>query len=139
MSVEENKTIFRRVMDEVFNTGDVDRVDEFVAEDFIEHEAFPGLPEGRDAPKAFLRMLHEGFPDVKISIDDLIAEGDKVVGRGTITGTHRGEFMGMPPTGNKVEVHAIDVVRFRDGLAVEHWGVTDQLAMMQQLGVIPEE
>jgi len=88
---------------------------------------------------AFFRMYIAAFPDLRMNPEDVIASGDKAVARGKATGTHQGEFMGMPPTGRQVDVQFVDIIRFGDdGLAREHWGVLDQLAMMQQLGAIPE-
>ena len=82
-------------------------------------------------------MLRAGFPDLHVTVEDIIAEGDKVVGRTTIRGSHTGEFMGMAPTGKQFTIQAIDVMRFAGGKVVEHWGNQDDLGMMQQLGVIP--
>ncbi len=138
MSTEDNKALARRMYNEVINGGNLDLIDELVAEDFIEHEEQPGLPTtGPAAPRAFFEMFKAGFPDMQMTVDELIAEGDLVVGRATVTGTHNGEFMGIPPTGKSFKVRAIDIVRVRDGKFVEHWGVTDEAAMMQQLGLSP--
>ena len=82
-------------------------------------------------------MLRSAFPDFKATIEHLIAEGDKVVLHMTWTGTQKGEFMGIPPTGKSISINVIDIVRIADGQVVEHWGIMDQMAMMQQLGVIP--
>lgn len=133
---EDNKALARRMYNEVINGGNLDLLDELVAEDFVEHEALPGQPtSGPAAPRAFFELFTAAFPDMQMTLDDLVAEGDKVVGRATVTGTHNGEFMGIPPTGKSFKVQAIDIVRVRDGQFVEHWGVTDQAAMMEQLGL----
>ena len=133
----DNKALMRRVYDEVINGGNVVLIDELVAADFIEHEEFPGLAGGREGMKQFFAMMRTAFPDLRMAVDDLIAECDKVVARTTMSGTHRGEFMGMDPSGKQFRVSAIDVIRFADGKAVEHWGLTDAAAMMEQLGAIP--
>ena len=87
----------------------------------------------------FMRMNRAAFPDMRMVVEDVMAAGDKVVARVRITGTHQGAFMGMPATGKSVDVQLIDIIRFADdGLAHEHWGVMDALAMMQQLGAVPE-
>ena len=87
----------------------------------------------------FFRMYIAAFPDLRFDPEDMLSSGDKVVTRARVTGTHEGEFMGMPPTGKHVDVQLVDIVRFGDdGLAHEHWGVFDALAMMQQLGVVPD-
>jgi steroid delta-isomerase-like uncharacterized protein len=138
MSAEENKAMFRRLMDEVVNKGNLDIIDELVAADVVEHEELlPGLPQNREGVKQFFAILRSAFPDIKATIEDVIAEGDKVVARGTMSGTHQGEFMGIPATGKKVSFGAIDILRITNGKFVEHWGLTDSMAMMQQLGVIP--
>ena len=135
---EENKALFRRMFEEVINQGNISLIDELVAPDFVEHEELPpGAPAGREAVKQLFSMLHTGFPDLKATIDDVIAEGDKVVARTTWSGTHQGEFMGIPPTGKRASFGVIDIVRCADGKLVEHWGQMDSMGMMQQLGVVP--
>lgn len=138
MSTEQNKALARQLVEEVMNQGNISMIDEIINPDFVEHEELPpGIPPGREAPKAMFSMLRSAFPDFKATIDDLIAEGDKVVIRHTWTGTHKGEFMGIPPTGKSVSFGVIDIIRIADGKFVEHWGQMDQMAMMQQLGVAP--
>jgi steroid delta-isomerase-like uncharacterized protein len=139
MSVEDNKALARRFYDEVINQGNLDLLDELVSEDFVEHEELPGLPTtGPEAPKAALGMFRAAFPDLQFTADEMIAEGDKVVVRGTMAGTHKGEFMGIPPTNKSFQVQFIDIVEIREGKATAHWGQTDQGAMMEQLGLAPE-
>ena len=128
-----------RRMYDLISTGDVEGFGDVLADDFVEHEELPGLEPGKRGVMAFFRMYIAAFPDLRMSAEDVIASGDKVVARARATGTHRGEFMGMPPTGKHVDVQLIDIIRFGDdGLAHEHWGVFDSMAMMQQLGAIPE-
>lgn len=136
MATEDLKALTRRFYDEVLVGGNLDLIDEFTHEDFVEHEEMPGLPSGREAPRVFTKMVRDAFPDISVTVEDIIAEGDKVVSRVRISGTHQGEFMGIPPTGRKIDVQTIDIVAFEDGKAKEHWGVTDRMAMMQQLGVV---
>ena len=139
MSVEDNKALVQRLYDEVINQGNIDLTDEFFSEDFVEHEAFPGLPTtGPEAPKAAFAMLLAAFPDLQITPDEMIGEGDKVTVRATMSGTHKGEFMGIPPTNKSFNAQIIDIIELHDGKATEHWGLTDQPAMMQQLGIAPE-
>ena len=133
----DNKALMRRFYDEVINGGNVALIDELFAADFVEHEEFPGLTGGREGVEQFFTMMRAAFPDLRMAVDDLIAEGDKVVARATMSGTHKGEFMGMDPSGKQFRVSAIDVVRFAGGKAVEHWGLTDAAAMMEQLGAVP--
>ena len=132
------KALTRRFYNEVLVEGKLDLLDELAHDDFVDHEEFPGLPPGKEGVRAFVTMFREGFPDLSTTIEDIIVEGNKAVSRVRFSGTHRGEFMGIPPTGKKIDIQAIDIVAFRDGKAAEHWGVTDQMAMMQQLGVIEE-
>ncbi len=128
----------RRFYDSI-NAGDVDRFGELLADDFVEHEETPGLAPTKEGVKEFFRMYIAAFPNLRFDAEDVLASGDRVVARVRVTGTHQGEFMGMPATGKSVDVQAIDIVRFGDdGLAYEHWGVFDAMAMMQQLGVVPE-
>lgn len=140
MSVDENKALMRRLYDEVVNEHNLDLLEELVADDFVEHEGFPGLPNtGPEAPKAAFEMFLAAFPDLRFTAEDMIAEGDKVATRVTMSGTHQGEFMGIPATNNSFSIQAIDIVQFRDGKAIAHWGVTDQVAMMEQLGLSPSD
>jgi steroid delta-isomerase-like uncharacterized protein len=138
MSTEQNKAVYRRFMEEVVNQGNLAVVDELVAVDVVEHEELPpGYPQGREGVKQFFAMLRTAFPDLQATIEDLIAEGDKVVGRGTWSGSHRGQFMDIPPTGKRVSFGVMDIGRIADGKIVEHWGQTDMLGLLQQLGVVP--
>ncbi|MBE7471500.1 MAG: ester cyclase [Anaerolineae bacterium] len=138
MSTEQNKALVRQMVEEVFNRGNMSMADEFLAPDFVEHEELPpGIPPGREAPKVLFTMLRSAFPDFKATIEHLIAEGDEIVLRMTWTGTHEGEFMGIPPTGKRISINVIDILGMAEGKCVEHWGVMDSMAMMQQLGVVP--
>jgi steroid delta-isomerase-like uncharacterized protein len=138
MSTEQNKATFRQMVEEVFNGRNISMIDELLAPDFVEREELPpGMPRDREGVKMLTAMLHSGFPDFKATINDIIAEGDKVVVRMTWSGTHKGEFMGIPPTGKSVSFGVMDIVRFDGGKGVEHWGIIDNMLMMQQLGVIP--
>lgn len=138
MSVEQNKALFRRLVEEVFNQGNVSIIDELLAPNFVEREVLPpGTPGGREGVKQLTMMFRTAFPDFNVSIDDMIAEGDKVVARTTWNGTQKGEFMGIPPGGKRVSFDVIDIIRVSEGKGVEHWGVMDSSALMQQLGVIP--
>ncbi len=120
--------------------GDIAGFGELVADDFIEHEGGPGLPPTKEGTLEFFRILLAAFPDMRMKVEDLIASEDKTVARVKVTATHQGEFMGVAPTGARVEIQLIDIMRFDDaGLVCEHWGVTDMLSLMQQLGVVPAD
>jgi steroid delta-isomerase-like uncharacterized protein len=127
-----------RRMYELLSAGDVDGFGDVLADDFVEHEETPGLAPTKDGVKAFFRMYIAAFPDLRLSVEDILPSGDKVVARVKATGTQQGDFMGIPATGKAVDVQLIDIIRFdADGHAAEHWGVFDAMTMMQQLGVVP--
>lgn len=134
---EQNKTLFRRFVDEAVNGKNTDVIDEFMAPDMVDHNLMPGVAPGLEGMKNLMKMFADAFPDIHATIDLLIAEGDLVVGRMTTTGTHKTDFMGIPATGKQVKFTEIHIVRIVNGKAVEHWGNSDDMALMQQLGVIP--
>jgi steroid delta-isomerase-like uncharacterized protein len=128
----------RRFYD-LINAGDLEGFGALLADDFVEHEETPGLAPTKEGVLDFFRMNRAAFPDMRMAALDVFASGDKVTARVRLTGTHRGPFMGMPATGKQVDVQLIDIMRMGDdGLCHEHWGVLDALAMMQQLGAVPE-
>ena len=134
---EENKAKVRRLIDEVFSRQNLGVADEIMAPDIKENQRFvPPIPTGPDGSKALSKSLHSMFSDFTFTIEDMVAFGDKVWFRMKARGTNTGKVMGRPPTGKKVEVDVIDIVRFKDGKIVEHWGVPDQLGMLEQLGII---
>ena len=137
MSAEENKTLVRRFVDEVQSGGNIDAVDELCSPEFVNHSAPPGVPSNCEGVKQVTAMFRQAFPDSHFTVEDMIAEGDKVATRKTFHGTHQGEFMGIPPTGQQVSIGLIDIVRIVDGKVVEHWAMGDNLGMLQQLGVVP--
>ena len=112
MSVEENKALVRREVEEVWHKGNFMIVDEIYAVNFIDHSPLPGTMPDREGIKQFIRIIRDVFPDIKLTIEDLIAEGDKVVERVTATGTHRGDFMGTTPTGKQITIPIITINRF---------------------------
>jgi predicted ester cyclase len=136
MSTEDNKAIIRRFYEEVFNRGNL-AVDAFIDPNQVDHFAPPGTPGGLEGAKQTIGMFQTAFPDLHFTVEDMIAEGDKVVARITMSGTQQGAFMGIPPTGKHVTVTAIDFNRLAGGKSVEHWVEMDTLGMMQQLGVVP--
>jgi steroid delta-isomerase-like uncharacterized protein len=137
MSAEDNKALIRRFVDEVQSGGNIDLVDEICSPEFVNHSAPPGIPADREGIKIVTAMFRRAFPDSYFTVEDMVAEGDKVATRKTFHGTHGGEFMGIPPSGRSVSMGLIDIVRISDGRVVEHWSMGDTLGMMQQLGVIP--
>jgi steroid delta-isomerase-like uncharacterized protein len=139
MSTEQNKTVVRQFIEGVFNQGNVSLANEIVSPDYVEHEQLPpGMPQGREGFEMMIPMLHSAFPDFKATIEDIVAEDDKVVIRMTWSGTQQGEFMGLPASGNQMSIAIIDIFRLTDGKIMDHWGVSDMMGMMQQLGAMPE-
>ncbi len=138
MAAEQNKALIVRLVEELFNRGNIGIVGEISAPDFIDHEQLPpGIPNDREGIKMLTIMLRSAFPDFKATIDDILAEGDKVVIRMTWSGTQKGEFLGVPATSKRVSFGVIDIVRITNGKFVEHWGLMDSMSLMQQLGAIP--
>lgn len=137
MSSTENKRIISRITLEVFNLGKPELLDEIVAADAYDHSAAPGMPPGVEGYKRFVTILRTAFPDLEYTIDQQLAEGDLVATRVTGRGTHSGDFMGIPPTGQRVTWTQTHLSRMVDGKMVEHWADMDQLGLLQQLGAIP--
>jgi steroid delta-isomerase-like uncharacterized protein len=136
MSTDTNKELVRRYYDEVHNHRKFDRIEELVAPDFKEHDPLPGQGVGREGMKDREKMLAANL-DVHVTVEDIIAEGDKVVVRWRNHGTHVGEFLGIPPTGKQFSVEGINVYRVQDGRLAEGWNVVDVFGQLLQLGVIP--
>jgi steroid delta-isomerase-like uncharacterized protein len=137
-----NKATFRRLHDAV-NTGDAEvisaTIDEIAEPDVLIRTPLPIEATGAQALKQVWAMLLRGFPDLHVAVEDVIAEGDKIVCRNTVTGTHRGEYMGLPPTGRSITYNEIFIFRFANGRIAETWGVVDVLAQMRQLGLLNED
>jgi steroid delta-isomerase-like uncharacterized protein len=135
---EQNKAAVRVVFD-TFNGGDLDALDEVVAEDAVDHDPYnPYASEGREGLKQLIADYRESFPDLVVTIDDMIAGGDKVVVRWTASGTQQGEVFGVPGSGRRSTVGGIGIDRLEGGRIVESWAHWDTLGMLQQLGAIPE-
>ncbi len=139
MSTATNKARARRFVLEHNQAGYIASFDDLLAPDCIVHEYLPGLPDAMNRAdyQQFIAMFRSAMPDIGNTIEDLIAEGDRVVGRYTVRGTHRGELLGIPPTGRQVTISATEIYRVDAGRIAEQWTLTDALGMMQQLGVIP--
>jgi predicted ester cyclase len=133
---EQNKALIRQLADRI-NAKDLESALTLFSPNYIEHSAAPGMPTGVEAVRAYFSMLFAGFPDARATILDLIAEGDKVVVRANSEGSHTGSFLGIPPTGKHARWSFIDIQRIADGKIVEHWNETDQMSLMQQLGLVP--
>jgi steroid delta-isomerase-like uncharacterized protein len=132
---QEIKALVRRAYD-AMSSGDLAALGDLLADDFVEHELLVDLPPTKQGTLQMFEMMRAAFPDLQMTIDDAIAEGDKVFIRATMSGTHQGEFLGIPASGRKISVPIGDFVRFSGGKVVEHWGVTDSGVLLQQLGAV---
>jgi steroid delta-isomerase-like uncharacterized protein len=133
----EHKAIVRRLYEEVFNTGNLDRADLFIADNYVDHDPpVPELPSGIEGFKAVLTMFRTAFSDLHFTVEEMIVEGDRAVARVTMRGTHRERFMGISRTGKLVKITGIDIYRIANGRIVEHWGTFDRMGLMQQFGVV---
>ena len=138
-ATEQNKDILRRYFEEVYNRGNLDALDEFIAPDYVAHLAASSPYReirGRDAQREYIAAARTMLPDFHITLEDLIAEGDKVVVRSTARGTHRGEGLGLAPTGKQVTMTVIGIYRLADGTIAERWEESDSLGLIQQVGAI---
>ena len=137
MSLETNKTLVRRLLVDDLSRGDEAVAGAIIHPEFFDHTNPPGMERGLDGHKAIGRLFRAAFPDLEWRIDDLIAEGDKVVARTMMSGTHLGEFFGIRPTGRRVSMTGVHILRIQDGKIAEHWGSNDDLSLLRQLGAIP--
>jgi steroid delta-isomerase-like uncharacterized protein len=136
VSTEENKGLARRFY-EIFNSGNFQELDKIMPANAVDHNPFPGQAPGLEGVKQALELFRHGFPDIKVTPEDIIAVGDKVVVRSVARGTNTGSFMGMPPTGKGIEIAAIDIYRVTDGKLAEAWHVEELLQLMMQIGAVP--
>lgn len=136
-AVEENKAVYARMVEEVVNNGNFDVVDEIFHPDYVDHAAPPGSPPGLEGVKAIFSMFRTGFPDVKFRIDRMVGEGDYVATLVHGEGTHTGQFIEFPPSGNHAQWRSVGFFRVEDGKIREHWGIPDLLGLLIQIGVIP--
>ena len=137
MNIEANRRLARRMIEEVLNANDETARKEVVHPDFYDPTNPPGMRRGPKGNRQIVEFFHRSFPDVRWEVLDMIAEDDRVAMRLVMTGTHRGEFFGIPPTDRRVQVEGIHLLRIRDGKVIEHQGVNDDLGFMHQLGVLP--
>ena len=123
---------------ERINAGNLSGFADLLADNFVEHEEVPGIPPTKGGVLEYFRMLTSAFPDMQMTVDDIIASGDKAVARVTVAATHEGAFMGVPPTNKRVQMKLIDIMQFdASGLVCAHWGIADMMSLMQQLGAVP--
>lgn len=137
MSVEENKASARRFYELVFNQQNLNAIDDYLTPDIVDYSLPPGAPGGIEGVRQTIGMFLTGFPDLHLTLEDFIAEGDKVAVRWTMRGTHQGVFVGIPPTGKQFTLPGVSVLRLIDSKVAESWVNFDQLSMLQQLGLAP--
>lgn len=137
LTLEEMKAFVKRHDEDVINRNDLSVLETDISPDYIDHSALPGFSPGPGGAKAMLSMIHGAFPDLRATIEDTIAEGDKVVVRKSWTGTHEGDFMGIAPTGKRVKFEGIVIWRIEAGQLAERWASIDRFGLMEQLGVLP--
>jgi steroid delta-isomerase-like uncharacterized protein len=131
------KALAQRWFTEVMNEGKLEVIDELCSQDFVDHNPLPGTSPDFAGLKDFVTQVRSAFPDIETTAEDILVEGDRLAVRSTIRGTHKGDFMGIPASGKKVEVSNYDFVRFENDQAAEHWGTIDSAALMEQIGATP--
>jgi steroid delta-isomerase-like uncharacterized protein len=136
MSTESNKAVIRRIFSEVVTQGNLAAADELLSANYVNHD-FPAPAAGGEGFKQVIAMFRSAFPDMAVVVEAELAEGDRVATRGVFTGTHQGDFMGIPATGKRISVKYIDIWRLEDGRGRENWVQMDMLGLMQQLGAAP--
>jgi steroid delta-isomerase-like uncharacterized protein len=134
----EGAELIQEFYDEMLTKGNLDALDDLVTDDVVDHEqGMPGQPEGKEGVRFFVNAMRESFSDLKATSEVTLESGDLACARTTFTGKHTGDFMGVPASDKSIEVETIDIIRIEDGKCAEHWGVTDMMSLMQQLGAIP--
>jgi steroid delta-isomerase-like uncharacterized protein len=134
---EENKELERRIYEEIYNKKNLGAFEQFYATDWVCHPSLPGMPPGLDGMKQSYALSNSAFPDMQVKLEDMLAEGDRVACRWTATATHKGEFMGMPPTNKQVTITGVHIDRIAGGKIVETWNYSDMMEVMQQPGMKP--
>jgi len=132
----QNRERFRSIIDDAFTNQDFTALDEIISPDIVEHQS--GMGVGPLGVRGAITYLHSVFPDFTLTIEDMVTNGDTVWGRCRARGTQLGPHMGMPPTGKSIDITVIDICRFKEGKMIEHWGVPDRFAILEQLGLLPE-
>jgi steroid delta-isomerase-like uncharacterized protein len=130
--------LIQEFYDEMLTNGNLDKIDDLVTDDVVDHgEGMPGQPEGKEGVRFFVETMRQSFSDIKATVGQSLESGDMAAATVTITGKHTGEFMGVPASDKSFEIDCIDMIRIEDGKCAEHWGVTDMMALMQQIGAVP--
>jgi steroid delta-isomerase-like uncharacterized protein len=130
--------LIQEFYDEMLTNGNLDKIDDMVTDDVVDHEeGLPGQPEGKEGVVFFVNTMRDAFSDLKATVGQSVESGDMACAQITISGKHTGEFMGVPASDKSFEIECIDMIRIEDGKCAEHWGVTDIMALMQQIGAVP--
>ena len=137
--IERNKTVYRRFLQEVFNEGQLDKIDELLSPSYVLHDAPPGTPEGGEGIRHVVTMFRTAFPDLKITIEEMLAERDKVCVRATTRGIHKGTLFGIAPTGRAVTMTGLTMVTIKDGRVAESWVKNDVMGLLKQLEAEPSK
>jgi steroid delta-isomerase-like uncharacterized protein len=134
----EGAALIQEFYDEMLTEGNLDKMDDYVTDDVVDHEeGMPGQPEGKEGVAFFINAMRDAFSDLKATSEVTLESGDLACARCTITGKHSGEFAGVPATDKPIEIETIDIIRIEDGKCAEHWGITDMTAVMEQIGAVP--
>jgi steroid delta-isomerase-like uncharacterized protein len=134
---DQNRETQRALVETVQNRGEIERAGEFIADDFVNRTPFPGVPPTLEGAQQIFRMIRGAFPDHDAEVVHMVADGDLVATYKTFTGTHEGEFLGVPPTGRRATIRVMDFVRYSDGKVAEHWNIVDVFGLLAQLGALP--
>lgn len=137
MAAQKHEDVVRGFYEAVFNKGDQAALNDLVAADFVDHNPFPGQGPDREGLRQFVQTFRGPLPDLRVEIQDMIAQGDKIAVRWTARATHKGDFLQIPATGKQVTISGIDIMRIADGKIAEHWGHQDQLGFVREIGVLP--
>lgn len=137
MDAQQMERFARERVEALFNRGELDRIEEFVTPDFVNHEAWPGEDPGVEGFRLRMSRLHEAISDMRMEVHEVVAGGDLIAYRATLSGVHTGPLQGLAPTGRSFSARHMHMLRMRDGRSSEHWAVRDDLSMLRQLGVIP--
>jgi steroid delta-isomerase-like uncharacterized protein len=132
-SVQNNKTVVKNVYEQVINKGDFAKAEQWIEKNYVDHDPDTPPPGGLEGFKKFFTMFRQAFPDLKMTVEDIFGEGDKVVARVSVTGTQKAEFMGIPSSGKKFKTSLVDILRLKNGKVIDHWGVFDMMSMMSQI------
>ena len=137
MSTDDNKALLKKFYADVFEKGNPDAAVNYIAKDAVDHQGMPGQKAGLEGIIEFFKLMHAAYPELKVTVDDMIAEGDKVVATMTMKGVNKGPFMGTPASNKEITMKFIDIVKFKDGKMTEHWGYGNDMEVMAQMGMVP--